>query len=461
MKQFKIYLLLFAVLLATGCNKFLDVAPKGKFIPRTVADYELFLNDLLLADAGYGNEEFMTDDLSYSDKMLASLGDGRTAKSYLWLKDLMKLQEDDQEWNNMYRNIYNCNLVLANIGTATNGTAEDIARLTAEAKVQRAYYYFHLANLFGNDYQPVTAATDLAVPLLLQPDLEAKTARATVKEVYDQVLKDLSEALAEPDLPALGRNYVHPGKAAAYALQARIFLFMGDYSQALQAANAALAIQNTLFNYNSMSLINPARPYSGFNNRPVLTSHPENIFTKNTSLSGILVRFMGGDDLLALLGEKDLRYVYNFTRLDRTGAPSTNPKPDYFGNYPNYSIGVPEMLLIKAECLARSGNKDESIDLLNTLRRNRFKPADYSALTAADAADALAKVLEERRRELFYHGLRWFDLKRLNREDRFKKTLTRVYNGQTYTLAPGDPRYLLQIAPKIIQINPAIIQNPR
>ena len=83
------------------------------------------------------------------------------------------------------------------------------------------------------------------------------------------------------------------------------------------------------------------------------------------------------------------------------------------------------------------------------------------ALQQASPEEALVKVLEERRRELFYHGTRWYDLKRLNRDDRFKKTLTRDQNGRVETLEPNSPRYLMQIAPKVIDLNPNIKPNER
>ena len=461
MRKITIYGLLFIALLTNSCSKFLEVTPKGKFLPETVADYELFMNDPVMAYAGYGNEEFMTDDINYNDSLLAGMNDSRAAKSYLWTKDLMKELEDDPEWNNSYSNIYNCNLVLSKIGTATGGTPEDVSRLTAEAKIRRAYHLFHLANLFGNDYQAATAGTDLAVPILLVPDLEAKTKRATVQEVYDQVIKDLNEAISESGLPVMGRNYIHPGKAAAYALQARVYLYMGNYAAAQKAADAALALKSTLLDHNTFSYPNPAKPTAAVTGRPSVDANPENIFTTTNSFSGIITRFLISPELLSILGEKDLRYVYTFTRLTSKGTPSPSPYPDYIANYINYSIGVPEMMLIKAECLARNNSKDEAISLLNTLRKKRFKAADYADLTAATADDALVQVLAERRRELMYHGLRWFDLKRLNRDPRFKKDLTRTYKGVTYTLPANGPRYLLQIAPKIISINPAIIQNPR
>lgn len=461
MKKLTIYPLLGLLLLTGSCKKFLDVTPKGKFLPTSVADYELFMNDILQADAGFANIEYMGDDLYFTDDMITSGGDTRRIKSYLWLNEVYKVLEDDAEWQRMYNNIYNCNLVLQNIETATNGTPSDVGRISAEARIQRAYYYFHLAMLFGNDYQAATAATDLAVPMPLVPDLEAKTKRSTVKEVYEQVFNDLNIALAAEGLSDFGRNYVHPGKVAAYALLSRINLYMGNYEEAMKWADAALVKKKTLLDYNTFSFIVPTKPYNGVTNKPTVDVNPENLFTKTNSAANGVAGFMISPELFQLLGEKDLRFVYTFTRITRAGAPSPNPYPDYFANYLNYSIGVPEMMLIKAECLARSGKKDDALTLLNTLRKQRFKPADYTDLTATDADAALALVMTERRKELLYHGLRWFDLKRLNRDPRFKKDLTRTYKGQAYTLPANAPWYLLEIAPKIISINPAIIQNPR
>ncbi|MBV7529625.1 RagB/SusD family nutrient uptake outer membrane protein [Chitinophaga sp. sic0106] len=462
MKKLFLYTFAGLTIFTASCSKFTEVTPKNMVLPQTVADYEKFLNDLLLADAPFGYNELKNDDIAYTDASVVGLGDQRTAKSYLWLDEEFKAAEDDAEWNKSYANIYVCNLVLDRLPQASDAaTNGDLKRLLAEAKIQRAYYYFQLAMLFGNDYQPATAATDLAVPLLLKPDLEAMLPRATVKEVYTQVLKDLAEAIAETTLPDFGRNFVHPGKAAGYALLARVQFYMGDFEAAAKNANTALTFRNTLLDFNKMSFANPAKPWGGVTGKPSVDQWPENIFTKTNSQNGIIQRFMISQDLLNILGEKDLRYVYTFTRLTSTGAASANPLPDYFGNMLNSSITVPEMMLINAEYLARNGKASEAMDVLNAIRKNRFKPADYTALTASTKEEALLNVLQERRRELMFHGLRWFDLKRLNRETAFRKDLKRTYKGNDYTLVALSNKYLFQICPKIIQINGNIAPNPR
>ena len=116
------------------------------------------------------------------------------------------------------------------------------------------------------------------------------------------------------------------------------------------------------------------------------------------------------------------------------------------------------MMLIQAECLARTNNPDEAISVLNTLRSYRFKAADYQELETQ--ANVLQEVLDERRRETFGTGLRWLDLKRLNKEPEFK-TITRTFRGDTYTLEPNSNAYVFQINPIYIQKNPEIESNPR
>jgi hypothetical protein len=98
---------------------------------------------------------------------------------------------------------------------------------------------------------------------------------------------------------------------------------------------------------------------------------------------------------------------------------------------------------------------------LNTLLQKRFRSTGWTPLTAANSADALDKVLAERRKELpFTVNIRWTDLRRLNMDPVFAKTLIRRISGQTYTLLPGSPRYVFPIPDPEIRIS-GIEQNPR
>ena len=58
-----------------------------------------------------------------------------------------------------------------------------------------------------------------------------------------------------------------------------------------------------------------------------------------------------------------------------------------------------------------------------------------------------------------FKGMRWFDLKRLNKDPRFAKTVTHSYFEGTYTLEPNSPHYVLPFPLKVINANPLIEQN--
>ena len=103
---------------------------------------------------------------------------------------------------------------------------------------------------------------------------------------------------------------------------------------------------------------------------------------------------------------------------------------------------------------------DKAMEYINTLRDNRI--IDNVPLVASDNKDALVKVLEERRREMPMLGCtRLIDLKRLNREPEFAKTIVHEVNGVEYRLEPNSPKYILPIPPSVLRFNPDMIPNIR
>ena len=76
-------------------------------------------------------------------------------------------------------------------------------------------------------------------------------------------------------------------------------------------------------------------------------------------------------------------------------------------------------------------------------------------MSAATAKEALGNVLQERRRELTCHGLRWMDQRRLANDPDFPtQTVTRIFKGTTYTLEPGAVRYTFPMGEKYLEENP-------
>lgn len=462
---FRLILVISLVLLVCSCKKFLNVRPDNTtdINPRTVSDFEEILNNSGLATPNYMLADFAGDDVWLSDKVMNS---GNTAvayymNTYAWAPKVWQPSDDDEMYNGTYQLILPMNVILDNIEKASGDTAGRKAIVKAQACINRAYYYLQLANIYGTDYRPASAGQDLAVPLVLHPNATEQPRRNTVKEVYDQILTDLQVAVNTSQLPDFGVDVIHPGKAAAYAMLARTYLLMSDYEKALEAADRALKIRSTLLNYAKVDKPftlkdqekNPevllARVYI---DQPYFRRFNETIYA-STALSDLLVA-------------SDQRFILNF---ETPSAESHFMYKQYSDEgissmQFNYSLTVAEMMLIKAECLARKGDEVNALALLNQLRQSRFDEADYTPLTVSPGKDALTLVLEERRRELFFHGgLRLFDLKRLNRDPRFKLDLTRVTATDSVIAAlPAlSPRYLMPFTPKVIANNPSIIQNER
>lgn len=460
MKRIKnLFFLVGTMALFSSCSDFLDTLPKGKVIPTTVDDYGNLMKDMTLSNSYDALPYYCSDDLMIPSRAVNMASSSN--KAYFWLESFYLPNEDDKNWNDAYNHLFTINVVLENIGTATGGTEADKNRIVAEAKIFRAYYYWYLQSLYAPAYNAATAATDLSVPLVTEPNLEAKHSRATVEQITAQILSDLEGI--DQALPILGSNNYKPTRAAAYAMRARMFFYMGRYDEAATEAEKALELNSQLEDMREWSF--PTEfPSGSINGKPTDITSPQKIWYHGVNGSGALRQMAIGEDLLALYrqNDKDLRFKFWFSNVDNKGEFVYDEETYcYIQTTPNYNIGVPEMMLIKAEALARKNNA-EALDILNELRKYRFTEEDYTPLTEADGSSLLDIVLAERRRELALSGLRWFDMKRLANEGIYTQTLTRTSpDGTVHTLAPGSNRYLFPIPQSIINRNGNIVQNPR
>jgi tetratricopeptide (TPR) repeat protein len=370
---------------------------------------------------------------------------------YTWGEYYYTSDQTDANWANIYKQIYNCNVVVAGVMSSEKGTEAEKGAVYAEALVQRAYAYLTLMNMYAPIYQESTADQTKGVPLLLTPDLYASLQRPTSRTVYNQIIKDVREAL--PTIASSPSNNIHPGKAAAYAVLARTYLYMQQYDSAGVNAQKALDLQSTLLDLRAIA--------SGSQSMPTQINDPEIILSKTAYLS---ITLPLSSRLITLFSTADLRYSL-YTRDGSTIYPYFTGRAFYRNKLTSESINVgptvSEMMLIKAESLVRKSQVDAGMAVINELRKKRFYDSDYSDLTAQDASEALKVVIEERRRELMSRGTRWFDQRRLGTETNIVETVSRTVDGVTYTLAPMSNRYTYPISQSVIDLNPEVEQNPR
>lgn len=462
----KLYKLLFCACLAlplVSCDDFLDIKPKGIVIPEKSEDYERLLNygQLMKASDSYPN--FMTDDVYLPDEDDLTGGfvylDLPDQHLYTFNSEVYGDGETDGLWEYAYNRIYYYNVIIQDIMGATQDTEEHKKQLRAEALVGRAFEYLTLVNAYAKHYDPATAATDPGVPLMLDKNIsKTNLERATVQAVYDQIKKDLDEAAPNlPSKPVL--NAYRASAPVGYGMLARMYLYMGDYEKALENARVSLENNDELLDLQPYKVVDPDK-YIGRINVPYGADNPENIYIRLAPWTfGFTMKAYGSEELINLYDqEKDMRFLLYFTKyLGGINLESPLWAP-YI--YANMAMSTPEMYLIAAECEARIGSKDKAMDYINTLRDHRI--IDNVALTAADNHDALRKVLEERRREMPMLGCtRLIDLKRLNREPEFAKTVVHVAKGKEYRLEPNSPKYVLPIPPNVMRFNPNMTPNER
>jgi hypothetical protein len=123
-------------------------------------------------------------------------------------------------WKLLYEGVLRANDAITNLPKSSAVSAEKNARLVAECKFLRAYFYLRLNELYGRD--------GLGVPLYteLMEITTANKGQSSEAEVWAQIIADLTACIDEPNLPdkAVGGR---ASKGAAYALRGKAYLHQG------------------------------------------------------------------------------------------------------------------------------------------------------------------------------------------------------------------------------------------
>lgn len=460
-----------------SCKKYLDVKfNNGQRFAETAEDCQLLLDNYAIMNVGYPYDgELSADDIQLSTDSYNRLNNPEDRDLYIWSANARRGGATPQ-WKNPYAVVFQANLVLETVQKLQTASTDPVTlnTLKGSALFYKAYAFWHVAQLYAKPYSVATAGQDLGIPLKSSLDINDISVRSTVQQTYDKIVQDLQEAVNL--LPATSSIVTRPNKAAAYAMLARTWLSMEKYPEALTAANAALEINGLsekLLNYSDIEggSLSPFYPrfnrevifHSVTNSSPALDPHP----TKTLIDAGLVASYNDNDLRKSLFFRTFGGGNYFFTG----NYEGSILKSDFFNG-----LAVDELYLIRSECYARANQITEAMRDLNDLLRTRFdvvrdlngspvKDANGNTIstfvdyTASTADEALDIILKERRKELVMRGQRWTDLRRLNRDSRFAKTLQRNLD-KVYELPPNDPRYVLLIPEEVIK-NAGIPQNQR
>jgi len=441
-----------------SCNKKLDVQPQNNVTNiETGDDVEALLfggYSLLQNASAFGEQYIFIADLLADADQVDFVGTFTDYKD-LWNKNQTKETAIATTiWENSYLIIENMNIVLDKISLVDDDKKDVI---TAEAKFMRGVAYFELINFFAKPFSAGNTASNPGVPLVLQPtyiydSTKNKPSRASVEDVYAQIIADLTDA--ENGLETSSEN-ARATTYSAEAFLARVYLNMHDYTNAAKMADKV--IESGMFSLTST--------YNQAFNNPSNSS--EDIFgiqqtpqsNAGTTDNGIVTFY---------------RYAYDADDVSQGGRGDAQVDPGYFDHFddPNdfragyvadgYSISgvggtyalkwltfyrvVPvvrlaEMYLTRGEANLRKGGSPigdvAPLEDINTVRR-RSNAEDLSSVKGQD-------FVEERFRELGFEGDRLWTLKRL-------KLSVGDY-------AYDDPKLVLPIPQREIDVNSNLTQN--
>ena len=447
MKQILIPLILSISL--CSCKKFLDEKPDKKLvIPATLADLQALLDNtnFMVAADPYA-AELSADNIYMLTNAWQSLTD-YDRNMFTWQKENI-YEPTTNDWSGLYRKVYYANTVLETLEKIKQDTAnrQEWNNIRGQALMIRGKSFLNAVLIWAPAYDAATAATDMGIPLRVTTDMGETATRPSVEQTYVQALNDLKESV--PLLPPRGLHPIRACRAAAYGFLSRAYLSMRNYQMAGLYADSSLGLNGSLLNYNTVSTT-PAFPIPLFNTEV-------NYYT-TFSAAAFTSTYARIDSLLYA------SYAANDCRKTLFFAANSDGSFAFRGSYIAGSGGMggmasDEAYLTRAEAFARSGNTAAALADLNTLLQMRMKTGTFIPVTATSAADALVKILSERRKELLWRGIRWMDIKRLNKEGA-GITLKRILNKTVSSMAPNAPGFSLPIPEYVINIS-GMPQNPR
>nr|WP_068891262.1 RagB/SusD family nutrient uptake outer membrane protein [Pedobacter panaciterrae] len=394
-------------------------------------------------------------------------------------------------YNQSYNALYNINYALSKIGGVTAISQQKKDQYQAELEFMRAYYYFNLVRYFG----PVVLITE---PLASSSDA-FQTKRSPENEVYDQIIKDLTDAVAK--LPAKSEyaaaDVGRASKGAALGLLGKVYLTTKDYAKAESTLRQILPMGYVLVGdyaavfdpknkNNSESLFEIQ--YQGGNNLGEWSSFIYTFAPRGSAgaITGFPTSRPQGwniptRDIIAEFEANDERKAVSlqegYTNADEVFVPI--PYVNKY-NHPHTIAGrtddnwpvlrYSDVLLMLAEVINEQTGPGDAYQYINKVRER----AHLIGLSGLSQDAFRTAIRHERRVELAFENDRWFDLKRaltktqmatlLNAHGKAEKAQPTVDRGGV-PFSPNDYKFddyeaLYPIPDRQLFLDKNLIQNP-
>lgn len=473
MKKY-IYKLTFIFLISgllVSCDNELDQVPFDDFASAnafvTAEDFENGIRGVyvqLIQPGFYGSSD-RGSMLSAPDVLAdnVTLGrSGRNTKRYLHDYNYNASTTMLTFYRDVYVTIYHANQVLF---FAESFEGETKANIIAEAKALRAFAHLNLASLFAKlPTQSGDANGGLGVAYVTEADPNILPARLSVGDTYAMIAQDLEDARA-------GINQTNPdgrmGKDAVNLLLSRVYLYMGQWQNAIDAANAVTAsvaprddVVGVWEDTSRAGLILDIE-----NELPTL-GNAIGIAWSQGGVTSLIPEYVASFQLTNLYASDDIRkeaYIFDGSSggVAYNGIKKLFARPGGQPGVVNYKIlRAAEAYLNKAEAYFNTGNETAARQALDMVRNNR-----YTNPPSGETGNALRDAIRlERRLEFAFEYQRFFDIKRWGQSVQ-RGSEGDIADGSgtasdVLNLAAGSDKFQLPIDQGTLDKNSNMQQNP-
>lgn len=386
-------------------------------------------------------------------------------------------------WNNVYVTIARANAAIKYLPGIAELSEAVRNHYLAQAYGVRAYMYFYAVKVWG------------AVPVRLEPyeniNEPANIPRTSADSVINNViLPDLQKAYTLVDKNNITVWEMNVGGILAALTD--VYMWVKNYAKVIETTNLLIALNRYV-----LAPTNASSPYTNYKNLfvdPANTSIKENIWSLHWNYlvdggNGIGGKIGSSDqtsnyyiDSVPLLkweaNKIDIRraicydtlvanalqrviQIWKYYPIDgNTGKPAVPRRDQNESKLPLYRWA--DILLLRAEALNWTGDKNGAFTLLNQVR-TRARLATLNAANFATQLDVEKAILDERQLELFAEGKRWFDLARTGRVLQVMDPLIKQRQknlGLSQTGFTDDRKILWPISRDALVRNPLLVQNP-
>lgn len=461
-----------------SCSKQLDVQSTNQVDAstsiKTPADAQIMINGIIRSMSSsdyYGRNFVLYGDAKGGDLTIASQGRGNDG--LYTFNHSASSGSYSGYWSQIYFSLLQVNNLLQNIDKLEAAGATGFGSYKGQALTLRAIMYFDLVRLYGKPYD--VDKTAYGVPNVTTPlTSSAQPLRNTVNDNYTQIMNDLKAAA-----PLLGKTKAN-GFINYYgniAMQARVYLYMKDYANALKFSEEIIT-SNVYSLYSNAAWVDSWKTQFGSESIFEIGVYPLEGDLGATSLGGYLRKkgdggstilgwFIASDYYLNRLKQDaaDVRWgVMNDDEISTTANPRKGALYKYSGSTTLAGDGkatstavnikvirLSEIYLIAAEA-ALPTDAPKAATYLNAIRKRSPNLLPATGLTVT-----LDMILDERSKELFGEGQRFFDMIRLNKSITFNDDIIGIsVPTRPKTIDRTFFKTLLPISQTEINANPAL-----